>query len=122
MRTAKWLAPVALSVMLTGCGSITLPSILNPAPAPAPAADNAGLDVPAPVFQQALESQPSGAGVTWRDRFSGEGGTVTPVRTFRADTGEFCRAFEVEIQSERGWTTRWSGVACRERQGDWVPA
>lgn len=116
MRT-RFLTPIVATVALTGCG-LPLPLPLTPASGP----DAGPPEVPDPVFQQALESQPSGNRVIWRDRFGGAEGSLTLVSTFRNDSGRFCRTFEAEMESPGGWPTRWSGVACRGQEGRWVPA
>ena len=113
-RLTRPLATTAAAAALAGCAAL---------PIPFPLGSGAGApQVPAPVFQRALESQPSGNRVTWRDPFGREQGTLTLVSTFRDDSGVFCRSFEVEMTSTAGWPANWSGIACRGEAGQWRPA
>lgn len=67
---------------------------------------------------RALESYPSGQTATWHNPDSGNGGTFTPVRTYRRADGQYCREFQQTItvggQEERGY-----GTACRQPDGSW---
>lgn len=65
----------------------------------------------------ALESQPSGSTVSWRNPDGAQAGEVTPVRTYKTDTGEYCREFD-ERRTRAAATTVSHGVACREH-GSW---
>ena len=67
---------------------------------------------------RALESQPSGQPVTWRNPDSGNYGTITPQPAVQAPNGELCREFTQTInvggKSEQGY-----GRACRQPDGSW---
>lgn len=55
---------------------------------------------------------------TWQNPQSGNAGTVTPTRTFQADSGALCREFQQTI-TVGGRTERAYGTACRQRDGSW---
>lgn len=66
----------------------------------------------------ALEYAPSGHATTWSNPDSGNYGTVTPVRTYQARSGEYCREYQTSVtvggRHERGY-----GTACRQPDGSW---
>lgn len=66
----------------------------------------------------ALESAHSGATSSWRNPDSGNSGTTTPIRTYQAHSGEYCREYEqtVTIGDE---TQAAYGTACRQPDGKW---
>jgi surface antigen len=66
----------------------------------------------------ALESAPSGTTTSWRNPDSGNSGTTTPTRTYRLQSGEYCREYEqtVTIGDE---TQAAYGTACRQPDGKW---
>lgn len=55
---------------------------------------------------------------TWQNPESGNAGTITPTRTFQADSGALCREFQQTI-TVGGRTERAYGTACRQRDGSW---
>lgn len=67
---------------------------------------------------RALESTPSGITASWKNPDSSNSGTVTPTRTYRAQSGEFCREFEQTI-TIGGETQQAYGTACRQPDGTW---
>ena len=66
----------------------------------------------------ALESKPSGTTTRWHNPDSGNSGTVTPVRTYQARSGEYCREYEQEV-TINGETQVAYGKACRQPDGNW---
>jgi surface antigen len=66
----------------------------------------------------ALESAPTGTKTNWHNPDSGHSGTTTPTRTYRAQSGEYCREYEqtVTIGDE---TQAAYGTACRQPDGSW---
>ena len=66
----------------------------------------------------ALESAPSGTSTAWRNPDSGNSGTTTPTRTYRAQNGEYCREYEQTVtigdESQAAY-----GTACRQPDGKW---
>lgn len=70
------------------------------------------------AIAQALEHQVSGRNADWRNPDSGNGGVVTPVRTFKSRGGQWCREYaSVERTGEATQTRR--AIACREKNGGW---
>lgn len=70
------------------------------------------------VFMRALEKSLSGTTVSWRDPDGQDRLEVTPVRTFRVKSGQFCRQFE-RTQVVQGVARSDQGIACREAGGYW---
>ena len=70
------------------------------------------------TVQQALETQSSGAALSWRNADTGASGSVTPVRTFRAAGDYFCRDY-VEILVVDRQTAQSDATACRDSDGMW---
>jgi len=66
----------------------------------------------------AFEYAPAGQATTWRNPDSGNYGSVTPVRTYRAPSGQYCREYQTSVtvggRQERGY-----GTACRQPDGSW---
>jgi surface antigen len=73
------------------------------------------------AIQDALERNPSHSTASWRSEATGRGGTVTPVRTFRATDGFFCREFEESVAAPTE-TRSALRLACRTSDGRWHPA
>ncbi len=71
------------------------------------------------AFEQALERYRSGQPVTWRNDASGAAGSITPLRTFKSGSGQWCREFERSLSSPAGGEDR-IGVACRAEDGRWL--
>lgn len=72
------------------------------------------------VVADALEKHLSGQAVHWRSRETGRRVTVTPVRTYRAESGRWCREFTREIEGA-GRHEVLRGIACRDGDGVWRP-
>ncbi len=99
------------------------------------AANRAAGVVPAPLYvsltdgdvalanatlDRALERNLSGRPATWRNRSSGNGGSITPLRTYRVANGGFCRDYQETVtvgSDEQAFTA----TACREPSGLWRP-
>ena len=67
---------------------------------------------------RALESAPSGTTASWENPDTSNSGTVTPMRTYQAQSGEYCREFEQTI-TVAGETRQAYGTACRRPDGNW---
>jgi surface antigen len=72
------------------------------------------------ALDSALESRISGASVAWRNPGSGNEGRVTPLATFRASDGSYCRRYREELLVA-GRRARYEDVACRRGRRKWVP-
>ncbi len=70
------------------------------------------------ALQQGLEQHVSGEPVEWRNPDSGAQGRVMPVRTFKSASGQWCREYEVRIDSTGGAQIE-RGIACRTEAGEW---
>ena len=66
----------------------------------------------------ALESTPSGTTTNWRNPDSGNSGTTMPIRTYQAQTGEYCREYEQTV-TIGDKTQAAYGTACRQPDGKW---
>jgi hypothetical protein len=69
-------------------------------------------------FQRVLENLPSGKPSAWRSRAPGTTITVTPVKTFKGDHGQYCRNYRMQIQSPR-LKRSGAGLVCRNGNGEW---
>ena len=67
----------------------------------------------------ALESGPTGAVGSWHNPDSGNSGTVTPTRTYQAQSGQYCREYEQKVTIS-GETQTAYGTACRQPDGNWL--
>lgn len=68
--------------------------------------------------QTALETAPSGQAVAWRNPDSGNSGTITPMRTYQAPSGDYCREYNQTV-TVGGKTQQAYGTACRMPDGTW---
>jgi len=72
----------------------------------------------AQAAQKALETTPSGKSVAWRNPDTGNNGTVTPVRTYQSQNGQYCREYQQNI-TVGGQAHQAYGTACRQPDGSW---
>lgn len=68
--------------------------------------------------QQSLETAKTGQTSNWSNPDSGNSGTITPTKTFRADNGSYCREYQQSI-TVGGKTEEAFGTACRQPDGSW---
>ena len=68
------------------------------------------------AFKAALDTQVSGGSVTWQNPSSGSRGSITPLRTFRAVDGRWCREYRQELEAV-ALIDRRIGIACRDADG-----
>lgn len=73
------------------------------------------------AVQKALEHQPSGGELRWRNEQTGTGGLVRPLRTFKAAEGYYCRVFVEAIVTTRQERSA-ERLACRDKSGRWRDA
>lgn len=80
--------------------------------------DNADKEKAERTYQSALENSRKGTTSTWRNPDSGHYGTITPVKTYKNRTGQYCREFQQTIyvggRRQDGY-----GTACRQPDGSW---
>ena len=67
---------------------------------------------------QALEYAPAGDPIAWQNPDSGHYGSVTPIRTWQASSGEYCREFQQQA-AIGGQIHEVYGTACRQPDGQW---
>ena len=67
---------------------------------------------------EALEYQPAGRPSSWNNPDSGHAGSITPIRTWQRDTGQYCRDYTQSIVID-GKVEEGRGTACREDDGTW---
>ena len=70
------------------------------------------------AVQKALETRLSKSKLEWRDAQGGLMGSVTPLRTFKNPSGDYCRVYR-EIVYERPTDLTATRVACRNGKGIW---
>jgi len=67
---------------------------------------------------QALEATPTCTTVTWNNPQTGSYGSITPVNTYEAAPGRYCREYQQQVviggQVENAY-----GTACRQPDGSW---
>lgn len=70
------------------------------------------------TLQNSFETTTTGTTSKWINPDSGNSGTVTPTRTFKTNSGQFCREFtqSIVISNEREEAF---GTACRQADGSW---
>ncbi len=68
--------------------------------------------------QRALETQPSGTTINWKNPDSGNYGTVTPQPAKQNASGQYCREFQQTV-TVGGQTEEAFGTACRQSDGSW---
>ena len=70
------------------------------------------------TVQNTLEHSLSDRTHLWRNGGSGNSGTITAKRTYRAKEGFYCRVYE-ETLTVGSRTERYVGTACRDKDGSW---
>lgn len=68
--------------------------------------------------QQALEYNRTGQASTWSNPDTGARGTVTPIRTYQANSGQACREYRHDVKVGDK-TEQVIGQACRQSDGTW---
>ncbi|GAB2186504.1 RT0821/Lpp0805 family surface protein [Roseibium sp. LAB1] len=74
------------------------------------------------TLQAALEKTVSGKDRSWQNPASGASGTVTPLKTWKNRSGDFCRSYRERIKLADGQTISRRGVACRSPDAVWKAA
>jgi surface antigen len=77
----------------------------------------------ATAVTKALETHVSGKPAAWNNPETGSYGTIEPVRTFRAASGQWCREYveTADLVTESVPSERRRGIACRDPDGQWRP-
>jgi len=67
---------------------------------------------------RALETSQSGTTTSWANPDNGNRGTVTPLRTFQGQNGNYCRDFQQSVVIN-GQSQQVNSTACRQPDGSW---
>jgi surface antigen len=68
--------------------------------------------------QLALESNKAGVTSSWHNPDTGLSGTTTPLRTYQAETGRYCREYSQTVKIGDKIEEAY-GKACRQPDGSW---
>lgn len=66
----------------------------------------------------ALENKLSNHSASWSDKSKKVSVVVTPIKTYKTTSGDFCREYK-EIINNSGEVISRNGVACRKEKGNW---
>lgn len=111
MWAGRWVLLLPSLAVLAGCVEAERPAVSLLAEA-----DRQQI---ASTRQEALENSKVGESVNWSNDETGHLGTVTPTRTYYADSGEPCRDYQ-ETATVEGKTDIYFGSACRNADGVWT--
>ena len=67
---------------------------------------------------RAFENARSGERSSWQNPDSGNSGSITPTRTYQANSGGYCREYQQDIVVG-GEHQKSYGTACRQPDGSW---
>ncbi len=123
----RWALPIAASLLITLIGGIlsthyaeqhakTETARLLVAQAAEHAKDR---ELALETRIEALERMLSGNALTWANDISGTKGSITPLRTFQAPDGQWCREYRETTTSPTTKEEQLS-IACRNSEQDWA--
>ena len=116
----RWLLPLSVAASLlaltcTGLVAYQLGQLRQERLARVEEARAAAMDS---AFQRVIDQELSGTTVQWQSPDGGAHAEFTPVRTWRTETGRYCREF-TELRVVEGRRREQGGVACRNDDGRW---
>ena len=111
---ARKLTIAIVALQLAGCASLTAGD-----PALYQGLAESDVTLASRLVQTALESTPDGTTRRWTNQQTGNGGAITPLRTYVSERGHFCREYREEL-AVAGSTGRFYHTACREDAARWV--
>lgn len=120
----RWALPIAAALLITMMGSIMSLRLADQrveagmAKILAHQAEDRELIMQTTI--EALERMASGRTLTWMNQDSGTQGSITPLGTFRATNGQWCREYR-EMTTFSTTEERRLSIACREKNGSWSP-
>ncbi len=123
MKTHQFLTACGIAMGLSMLGACASPDMPQATAASKPAAPKmSGQDIALAnrAFQKALEKSASGNRLSWRNPGNGHSGSITPQKTYRANSGLYCRVFDETVTMTMG-TKSFRNTACRDRDGVWKP-
>ena len=103
-----------VALQLAGCASLSAGD-----PALYQGLAESDVRLAAQLAQTTLESAPDGATQRWSNQQTGNGGAITPLRTYLIERGHFCRDYREEL-AVAGQTGRFYHTACREDHARWA--
>ena len=65
------------------------------------------------LLQRTLDHAPDGTTRRWTNDESGHSGAITPLRSYIADTGQYCRDYQEDL-SVKGQNRQFHYSACRD--------
>lgn len=71
------------------------------------------------LVQSTLEAAPDGATRRWTNQQTGNGGAITPLRTYVSEGGYVCREYREEL-AVAGQAGRFYHTACRDDAARWA--
>jgi len=80
--------------------------------------DQRSQQIQSQTVSRTLETAQSGTTTSWVNPDNGNRGTVTPLRTFRGQDGNYCREFQQSVVIE-GQSQQLTSTACRQPDGSW---
>lgn len=120
----RWGLPIAASLLITLIGGLLSfhyaerKVVTEVASVLASQAEDRNLALQTRI--EALERMLSGTTLTWANEGSGAQGSITPLRTYQALDGQWCREFRETTISPNSEGSR-IGIACRDSAGSWIP-
>ncbi|MGI9485123.1 MAG: RT0821/Lpp0805 family surface protein [Geminicoccaceae bacterium] len=120
----RWGLPIAASLLITLIGGLLSfhyaerKVVTEVASVLASQAEDRNLALQTRI--EALERMLSGTTLTWANEGSGAQGSITPLRTYQALDGQWCREFRETTTSPNSEGSR-IGIACRDSAGSWIP-
>ena len=111
---ARKLTIPLVALQLAGCASLTAGD-----PALYQGLAESDVTLASRLVQTTLESAPDGATRRWSNRQTGNGGAVTPLRSYVSEGGYFCRDYREELAVGTD-TGRFYHTACRGDAARWA--
>ena len=71
--------------------------------------------------QETLETARTDQTATWINPDTGHSGTITPVKTYQTEAGQYCREYQQTVRVG-GTRQQAYGTACRQPDGTWAIA
>ena len=111
---ARQLTITIVALQLVGCASLTAGD-----PALYQGLAESDVMLASGLVQTTLEDMPDGMTERWSNQQTGNGGAITPLRTYVSERGHFCRDYREEL-AVAGSTGRFYHTACRADGARWV--
>ncbi|HEH9418312.1 TPA: hypothetical protein SIA31_002341 [Aeromonas sobria] len=108
----RYLLPLLL-LGLTGCATVDTQPLYHQM-------DKADVQLANQALAKALETRAKGQSLTWFNPANRHSGSVTPLRTFRHTSGEWCRDYREQLYIGKA-SQQWQDAACRNQDGRWRP-